>query len=136
MKANILIILFLCFLSVKIKSQNDTLHYEIVLHGRSEYQQKQPLILTNDKEYFDFYFNSFGTYPQNFRFDFDKEMIVVFFKTLSSGSLRLMVDHIVEKQDKIEVSLKTNSPGIRSHDMNPSYIAVSLKKSDKEIITN
>lgn len=136
MKANILLFLSLCFLSVNIKSQTDTLSYEIVLQGRSEIQQKQPLILTNDKEYFDFYFNIFGTYPQNFRFDFDKEMIVVFFKTLSSGSLRLMVDHIIETQDEIEVTLKTNSHGVRSHDMNPSYIAISFKKSDKQILQN
>jgi len=141
MKVSALFVLFLCLISIKLKSQtsqelSDTIHYDIVLEGRSNYQQKHPIILTNDNEYFEFYYNFFGTYPKNFKFNFDKEMIVVFFKTLTSGSFKLSVDYIIETQDKIEIILKAPSNGFHTCDMNPSYIALSLKKSEKQIIMN
>jgi hypothetical protein len=128
-------------MSVRLKSQigqefSDTVSYKIILTSSSAYHLKKPLILTSDKEYFDFYFNSFGTYPKDFRFNFDKEMIVVFFETRTSGSFNSGVDHVIETQDKIIVTFKIPVNEWRTGDMNPHLTVLSLKKSDKQIVMN
>ncbi|MDP3144882.1 MAG: hypothetical protein Q8N66_05740 [Bacteroidota bacterium] len=115
---------------------SDTISYKIVMEGRYEYKEKPPLVVNNVHEYFDFYYQTYGSYPKDFRFDFDKEMIVVVFKILTSGSFKLTVDYILETDSKIVVVLMPPPEGFRTCDMNPSCIALALKKSDKQIVIN
>lgn len=133
MKFQLLLLLFLC---KGLFSQGDTIPYRLLDKGKVQKITKSHILITSDKEYFDYYYSEYGKTPEKFKWDFNKEYILVIYKTLSSGSYQLLIDAILENEKEIKVITSVSRSGPATADMSPQYVIVAIKPTDKLIVTN
>lgn len=132
MKFHLILLLFLC---KGLFSQADTISYRVLVTGKTQTEKKGHVLITSDKEYFDYYFNTYGKTPENFKWDFNKEYILVIYKTLTSGSHGILVDAVLESEKEIKVLTSESRSQFSTADMSPQFIILAIKTTDKLIVT-
>jgi hypothetical protein len=128
---HIIIFLFLC---KGLLSQSDSIPFRVLESGNSHVKKYDPILITSDKEYFDWYYSLHGVFPQNFKWDFEKEYIIVIYQTLSSGSYGIAVDAILESYKGISIVTHVSKSYFATADISNKFIMVAIRKTDKPII--
>ena len=129
-------LILLLFFWKGLFSQTDTIPYRVLASGKVQTGKKGHVLITSDKDYFDYYFNTYGKTPENFRWDFNKEYILVIYKTLTSGSHQLLIDAVLEDEKEIKITVSESRSEFATADMSPQFILVAIKPTDKIITVN
>jgi hypothetical protein len=114
----------------------DSIPFRVLTGGTTQIKDAPPLLITSDKEYFDYYYSIYGVFPQDFRWDFNKEYILIIYKTLTSGSYGIVVDAVLETPNETIVQYYVSKPEFHTADMSDKFVMLAIKPTDKPIITS